>query len=252
MKYAPFKLIGLNRPNNIICICDHASNLVPDFWSKNGLGIKKSEMGRHIAFDLGAKRLTKKLSRLLNGPAIFSNFSRLVIAPNRGKNDPTFIIKLYDGTIIPENREVNEIEKLRRLNQYYKPYHNVIKSVINSRKCPIIISIHSFTPKLKNGHQRPWEIGVLHTIDRRLSNDLLVELRKDRALCIGDNLPYSGDLPGDTLDQHCIPSNHLHALIELRNDLLANEMLINHWANYLASKILKVVKHSTIKRIKNG
>ena len=97
--------------------------------------------------------------------------------------------------------------------------------------------------------QRPWELGVLHTIDRRLSSDLLVELRTDKALCIGDNLPYSGDLPGDTLDQHCIPSNHLHALIELRNDLLASETLINYWANYLASKILKVVKNSTTKRI---
>ena len=249
MKYTPFELIGSNKPNNIICICDHASNVVPNFWSKKGLGINRSEMERHIAYDLGAKNLTKALSKLLNGPAILSNFSRLVIDPNRGKNDPTLIMKLYDGTIIPENREVSEIEKLRRVNEYYDPYHNAVQTVIDSRKHPIIISIHSFTPKLKNGHQRPWELGVLHTIDRRLSSDLLVELRKDKALCIGDNLPYSGDLPGDTLDQHCIPSNHLHALIELRNDLLANETLINHWANYLASKILKVVKNSTRKRI---
>lgn len=249
MKYTPFELIGSNKPNNIICICDHASNVVPNFWSKKGLGINRSEMERHIAYDLGAKNLTKALSKLLNGPAILSNFSRLVIDPNRGQNDPTLIMKLYDGTIIPENREVSEIEKLRRITEYYDPYHSAIQTVIDSRKHPIIISIHSFTPKLKNGHQRPWEIGVLHTIDRRLSSDLLVELRKDKALCIGDNLPYSGDLPGDTLDQHCIPSNHLHALIELRNDLLASETLINHWANYLASKILKVVKHSTTKRI---
>ena len=249
MKYTPFELIGSNKPNNIICICDHASNVVPNFWSKKGLGINRSEMERHIAYDLGAKNLTKALSKLLNGPAILSNFSRLVIDPNRGKNDPTLIMKLYDGTIIPENREVSEIEKLRRVNEYYDPYHNAVQTVIDSRKHPIIISIHSFTPKLKNGHQRPWELGVLHTIDRRLSSDLLVELRKDKALCIGDNLPYSGDLPGDTLDQHCIPSNHLHALIELRNDLLASETLINHWANYLASKILKAVKNSTTKRI---
>ena len=249
MKYTPFELIGSNKPNNIICICDHASNVVPNFWSKKGLGINRSEMERHIAYDLGAKNLTKALSKLLNGPAILSNFSRLVIDPNRGKNDPTLIMKLYDGTIIPENREVSEIEKLRRVTEYYDPYHKAIQTVIDSRKHPIVISIHSFTPKLKNGHQRPWELGVLHTIDRRLSSDLLVELRKDKALCIGDNLPYSGDLPGDTLDQHCIPSNHLHALIELRNDLLASETLINHWANYLALKILKVVKNSTTKRI---
>ncbi|MBC8409851.1 MAG: N-formylglutamate amidohydrolase, partial [Rhodobacteraceae bacterium] len=145
MKYTPFELIGSNKPNNIICICDHASNVVPNFWSKKGLGINRSEMERHIAYDLGAKNLTKALSKLLNGPAILSNFSRLVIDPNRGKNDPTLIMKLYDGTIIPENREISEIEKLRRVNEYYDPYHNAVQTVIDSRKHPIIISIHSFT-----------------------------------------------------------------------------------------------------------
>ena len=94
-----------------------------------------------------------------------------------------------------------------------------------------------------------FDLLQLGRAENEIESDLLVELRKDKALCIGDNLPYSGDLPGDTLDQHCIPSNHLHALIELRNDLLASETLINYWANYLASKILKVVKNSTTKRI---
>ena len=62
MQYQPFFVVGLDRPRSITCICDHASNIIPKFWGPNGLGISKSEMNRHIAFDLGAKDLTLKLS----------------------------------------------------------------------------------------------------------------------------------------------------------------------------------------------
>ena len=242
MQYQPFFVVGLDRPRSITCICDHASNIIPKFWGPNGLGISKSEMNRHIAFDLGAKDLTLKLSEFLEGPAVLSNFSRLVIDPNRGINDPTLIMKLYDGTIIPKNKVINNKEKQRRLNYYYDRYHNAIEKTVNSIKMPIVISIHSFTPKLKNGKKRPWEIGILHTKDRRLSDLLLKNLRKDKNLCIGDDLPYSGDLPGDTLDRHCVKSGYEHVLIEIRNDLLLNEKMINSWANYLGKVILKTVK----------
>ena len=242
MQYQPFFVVGLDRPGSIICICDHASNIIPKFWGSEGLGISKSEMNRHIAFDLGAKDLTLKLAKLLESPAVVSNFSRLVIDPNRGIDDPTLIMKLYDGTIIPKNKVINNEEEKRRLNDYYDPYHNAIEETVSSIKTPIVISIHSFTPKIKNGKKRPWEIGILHTKDRRLSDLLLKNLKNDKNLCIGDNFPYSGDLPGDTLDRHCVKSGHKHVLIEIRNDLLLNEKLINSWANYLGEIILKTVK----------
>ncbi len=242
MPYQPFLTTGLDRPGNIICICDHASNIVPHFWGSNGLGLRKSDMNRHIAFDLGAKDLTLQLAKLLNGPAVLSNFSRLVIDPNRGKDDPTLIMKLYDGTIIPENTIINKKEKQRRLKEYYEPYHSAIEKLLERLKTPIIISIHSFTPKLKNGKKRPWEIGILHTKDRRLSSSLLKNLRQNKNLCIGDNLPYSGDLPGDSLDRHCINQGYQHALVELRNDLLLNKTMIKEWANYLGKLILKTIK----------
>ena len=173
MQYQPFFVVGLDRPGSIICICDHASNIIPKFWGSEGLGISKSEMNRHIAFDLGAKDLTLKLAKLLESPAVVSNFSRLIIDPNRGVDDPTLIMKLYDGTIIPKNKVINNEEEKRRLNDYYDPYHNAIEETVSSIKTPIVISIHSFTPKLKNGKKRPWEIGILHTKDRRLSDLLL-------------------------------------------------------------------------------
>ena len=141
MQYKPFLTAGLNRPGNIICICDHASNIVPQFWGPNGLGLKKSEMNRHIAFDLGAKDLTLQLAKLFNGPAVLSNFSRLVIDPNRGKDDPTLIMKLYDGTIIPENTIISKKEKQRRLKEYYEPYHSAIDKLLERIEKPIIKQI---------------------------------------------------------------------------------------------------------------
>jgi predicted N-formylglutamate amidohydrolase len=243
MPYQPFLTAGLDRPGNIICICDHASNIVPQFWGSAGLGLEDSEMNRHIAFDLGAKDLTLQLAKLFNGPAVLSNFSRLVIDPNRGKDDPTLIMKLYDGTIIPENIIISKKEKKRRIKEYYQPYHCTIEKLLERMKTPIIISIHSFTPKLKTGKKRPWEIGILHTKDKRLSGSLLKNLKQNKNLCIGNNLPYSGELPGDSLDKHCITNGYQHVLIELRNDLLSNETIINGWAVYLAKLILKTIKN---------
>ena len=50
--------------------------------------------------DVGAAGLTTALAERLDSPAILSDFNRLV-DPNRGEFDPTLVMRLYDGTIIP-------------------------------------------------------------------------------------------------------------------------------------------------------
>ena len=61
----------------------------------------------------------------MNAPVI-ANFSRLVIDPNRGEDDPTLVMRLYDGSLIPANRTVDRAEVQRRLDAYYRPYHNTL------------------------------------------------------------------------------------------------------------------------------
>ena len=68
------------------------------------LGLPPEEMARHIAYDIGARGRDVELARLLDAPALLTRFSRLVIDPNRGEDDPTLVMRLYDGTIIPANR----------------------------------------------------------------------------------------------------------------------------------------------------
>ena len=44
-----------------VLLCEHASNLLPK--ALGGLGLPPSELQRHIAWDLGAEQLARRLSR---------------------------------------------------------------------------------------------------------------------------------------------------------------------------------------------
>mgnify|MGYP000137233334 CR=1 FL=1 len=93
------EIYGAARAGRWLITCDHASNLVPDWVCGGDLGIAPADMARHIAYDLGAAGVARALGEILNGPVICTNFSRLVIDPNRGEDDPTLIMRLYDGTM---------------------------------------------------------------------------------------------------------------------------------------------------------
>jgi predicted N-formylglutamate amidohydrolase len=192
-------------------------------------------MGRHIAYDLGAAGLAIALAEELQAPAILSDFSRLVIDPNRGEDDPTLIMKLYDGTIIPANRFVDPAETARRLDLFYRPYHRAYAELAALHDDTVIVAIHSFTPALKGRPPRPWHIGVLHShLDGRLSQALLAQLRTQPDLSVGDNEPYDGHLPGDAIDRHALQPGRQNTLIELRNDLIVTEAQQRAWARRLA------------------
>ncbi len=131
MKYTPFEIYKNSVKGPWVIICDHASNYVPKSVADGKLGINESEMKRHIAFDIGAKGLALELGKNLDAPVVCSNFSRLVIDPNRGEKDPTLVMQLYDGTIIPANQAINNLEIERRLDLFYRPYHNAITDLLD-------------------------------------------------------------------------------------------------------------------------
>src|SRR6056297_2616645 len=158
----PFEIIGADRDSPWLVACDHASNRVPPETCGGSLGLPEAEMGRHIAYDVGAAGVSRHLADLLGAPAILSRFSRLVIDPNRGEDDPTLIMKLYDGTIVPRNRQIDEIERTRRLTAYYRPYHAAYADLAARRPDTIIVAVHSFTPRLNGRQPRPWHVGLLH------------------------------------------------------------------------------------------
>ena len=79
-----------NLINHIVFICDHASNYIPQKYRK--LGMSHRDLESHIAFDIGAKNLTINLAKKLKQSYFLSNFSRLLIDPNRKEIDRELII----------------------------------------------------------------------------------------------------------------------------------------------------------------
>ncbi|TCL00575.1 putative N-formylglutamate amidohydrolase [Shimia isoporae] len=231
----PFTIYGADRPSRFLITVDHASNHVPEDINGGDLGIGADNMSRHIAFDVGAKETSLHLGELLDAPVICSNFSRLVIDPNRGMDDPTLVMRLYDGTIIPANRHVDDAEVARRVKTLYQPYHDALESLAAARDNVIVLAMHSFSPKLNGRAPRPWEVAVLYSRTYQdYSHALLKRLRRESDLTVGENEPYDGHLPGDSIDQHALRQGRLNTLIELRNDEIADAKGQKAWAERLA------------------
>lgn len=242
MTYHPFFENGGDRPGKWLVTCDHATNTIPAFVGDGSLGIGASDMARHIAYDPGAAGVAWQLAQELDSAYVGSNFSRLVIDPNRGEDDPTLVMKLYDGTIIPANRHLTEEERLERLARCYRPYDKALDRLAARHSQTIIVSVHSFTPQFRGRDPRPWHVGILFAKDERLSRPLIDRLRQDKQLIVGENEPYTGALAGDALDRHAVQKGRPHALIELRNDLIATEEEQVRWAKRLSPMLLQAAK----------
>lgn len=235
--YSPVTTIGADRPGDWIVLCDHATNYVPDFIANGDLGLPPEDMARHIAWDPGALGVSLEMGEAFGGPVIYSNFSRLVIDPNRGDDDPTLVRKIYDGSIIPGNRHADADEVQRRVATMYQPYHDGIRALIDARlaagRIPRLISIHSFTPQLIDEPPRPWELGLLWDRDDRIFRPLMDRLASE-PLTVGNNEPYSGRLAGDCMWMHGTSRGIPHLLIEVRNDLIQTEGDQQKWGKDLA------------------
>jgi predicted N-formylglutamate amidohydrolase len=84
-------------------------------------------------------------------------------------------------------------------------------------------------------------VAVLWDKDPRLACPLLKELQATPDVIVGDNMPYSGQLKGDTLCQHGTARGLAHALIEVRQDLILGPAGQAKWAERLAEVVRKVL-----------
>lgn len=218
----------------LVLLCDHASNALPEAYGT--LGLSPADLNRHIAYDIGAAAVTRMLAQALDVPAVLSHWSRLLIDINRGLDDPTLIMRLSDGAIVPGNRHLDAAERERRIGRYYLPYHRGLTDVLDqctaSGRLPALLSLHSFTDAWK-GVPRPWHVGVLFDSDDRMARPLLAALRAEGDLAVGENQPYRGPLEGDTLWQHGLERGLKHVLIELRQDLVLTVEGQRAWADRL-------------------
>jgi predicted N-formylglutamate amidohydrolase len=226
----------------VLILCDHAANLIPPSYGT--LGLTPEDLARHIAYDIGAAPVAEHLARALQAPALFTRYSRLLIDPNRGRDDPTLVMQLSDGRIVPGNAAVDDAEIEARIERFYAPYHQAIEASIDegvgAGKPPVLLAIHSFTQAWKSV-PRPWHVAVLWDKDPRLAGALLRELEAIPDITVGDNVPYSGQLKGDTLYQHGTLRGLAHALIEVRQDLILGPEGQAEWGERLAEVVRKVL-----------
>ena len=232
----PAETIEGDPARGLLILCEHASNHVPADLGR--LGVPEREFSRHIAYDIGAAAVTRRLAGLLGVPAVLTHFSRLIIDPNRGKRDPTLVMRLSDGAIVPGNARIDAAGIAERIRRFYAPFDRAVDAAVARAEAagvaPMILTMHSFTPFWRTV-ARPWQVGVLYDRDDRMARPIIAALKADPAgLCVGDNQPYGGGLPGDTIDRHATARGLPNALIEIRQDLIGGPEGQEEWAQRFA------------------
>jgi predicted N-formylglutamate amidohydrolase len=234
--FPAFVVVPGEPSSGLILVCDHAVNTLPPEYGD--LGLPAGEFRRHIAYDPGAAPVTHALGAALGATAVLSTFSRLLIDANRGEDDPTLIMRLSDGALVPGNAHIDAAERARRIARFHAPYHAAVDAAIDAALAagvvPAIFSVHSFTPVWR-GVPRPWHCGVLWDLDPRMAVPLIEALRADRNLVVGDNEPYAGALVGDSMYRHATQRGLAHALIEVRQDLIADDIGVAAWSARLVA-----------------
>ena len=233
---APVTVYNAGGPSPFLLVADHAGNAMPRALGR--LGIAEAERERHIAWDIGIAGLGRLLADALDAMVIQQNYSRLVIDCNRPPGSPASIPDISELTPVPGNVGLNEASKAARAREIFQPYHDRIAAELDRRRQAgrpaVLIALHSFTPSFK-GVARPWHAAVLYHRDPRFPRRLLALLQKEPALTIGDNEPYSvSDETDYTIPVHGEQRGLPHALVEIRQDLIAHESGQHAWALVLA------------------
>ncbi|WP_448664822.1 N-formylglutamate amidohydrolase [Sphingomonas sp. CJ20] len=223
---APGEIVS-GSAQDVLLLCDHASNQVPDDID---LGIDPALLDLHIAVDIGAGAVTRALAARLEAPAILAKVSRLVIDLNREPDALGLIPHRTDGHAIPGNDHADRAERIAR---FHAPYHRLLRDRIRSQRPRLILSVHSFTPRLEHGGtDRPWDVGVLYNRDARAALPALAYLRA-AGWVTGDNEPYSGRQLNATLNRHGEGNGVPSLAIEIRNDHIRDAAGVARWAEIL-------------------
>jgi len=230
--------INADGASAFVLVCDHASNRLPEKYGN--LGLSSEALASHIAWDPGAMAVCRALAGLLDAPVIASNVSRLIIDCNRSLDAPDLIRSLSETTVIPANENLSAEERDYRIAQFYRPFHDAIDALLGRRagRQTILVCMHSFTP-VYLGIARPWPIGIIHGADPRFSDGVRRALGEAMpGLDIGWNEPYAAaDGVTLTLERHGDARNLPATMIEIRNNGIASEEGVTHWAGLLAQAL---------------
>ena len=227
---------GLDAPSPFFLTCAHAGRLIPR--ALESLGLSPEQLTRHIAWDIGAAGVARRLGTLLGATTVCQRYSRLVIDCNRPLDAVDSIVLESERIPIPGNHGLQPGAAAARADEIFHPYHGEIRRALDARQTTgrptVLVTVHSFTPSFL-GVTRPWHAGVLHNRDARLAIPMLQALRAEEGLVVGDNQPYAaGELTDYSIVQHGERRGLPYVELEIRQDLIADERGQEAWAARLA------------------
>jgi predicted N-formylglutamate amidohydrolase len=233
---APFEVSGQSGRSPFIIACDHAGRAIPRTLGR--LGLSAADLDRHIAWDIGAAGVARRLAAALDAFMVCQRYSRLVIDCNRPLTARDSILAQSEMTVIPGNQSVDRAGAESRARGIFQPYHAQIDGELERRarsgRPSIFVAMHSFTPVFLN-QARPWHAGVLFNRDVRLAEPMLRLLREEGDLIVGCNQPYAAsELSDFSIVHHGERRGIPHVELEIRQDLITDDVGQAAWAQRLA------------------
>jgi predicted N-formylglutamate amidohydrolase len=232
----PFIEVGRQGRSNFVIVVDHASRRIPHRLAD--LGLPASELQRHIAWDIGALGVARKMAAALDAPLVAQNYSRLVIDCNRDPKVAGSIPRLSESIEIPGNIGLSDAEVAARRAEIFDPYHDQVRALLDERlaaaRPTILVAQHSMTDIYK-GVRRDMHAAVLYNRDRRFAGLVLDMLRREGDLVVADNEPYFvSDDTDYTIPRHGEARGLPHVEIEIRQDLVSDDAGQARWARRIA------------------
>jgi len=236
----------LDGTSDFFLTCDHAGRRLPR--RLGDLGLTDADIGRHIAWDIGAAAMAGRMSDILGAALVMQRYSRLVIDCNRPPSAPTSIATVSEGTEVPGNCDLTPHQAHARLREIFDPYHDRIDVELELRRRAmrrtVLVSVHSFTPVF-HGERRPWHLGLLYNRDPGYARHLNDEL-EGSGLTVGHNEPYAvSDVTDYTIPVHGERRAIPHVMIEVRQDLIEKEQGQDEWADRLSGLLLRALARMT-------
>jgi len=219
----------------VLLVCEHASNVLPAHFGD--LGLPSEALLSHIAWDPGALSVARGISEGIDATLVYQRFSRLIYDCNRPPSSPGAMPEVSEIYAIPGNTDLTAEERLARTDALYVPFHDAIRGLIRDRRArgqdSIIVTIHSFTP-VYHGRERAVELGILHDEDSRLADRMLEAAAGAPLYRTERNQPYGPeDGVTHTLILHGLSNGLRNVMIEVRNDLVADDVGQGVMADYL-------------------
>ncbi|GHD03479.1 N-formylglutamate amidohydrolase [Novosphingobium pokkalii] len=239
MSHEAWTLLGTPTAGGVLVVSDHASARVPEDID---LGIDPALLTQHVAIDIGVAEIGALLAQVPGVAAFLGGVSRLVCDFNRDADAPAVVPLASDGHPIPGNA-LDEAGRAARLARFFDPYHAALEQVLSAYDPALILSLHSFTPRLSSdpAQARPWHVGVLYNQDERAARLALDWLAQEPGLCVGDQQPYSGRLLNATMNRHAEAHGRPYVGLELRQDLIGDAEGQAAWAERLGRLLPAVV-----------